>query len=155
MRFKGLLTTLAAAVLAVSICAIPANAASPDTSDTTWKYTWSDSAGRYQYTPTRQKGNTTPVYIKTVEYTLPYNGYYASTYYGYSASGATYKASTGEYWIGNYTPYTIRANATSVSQADKYVRIRGHYTDKTYTWGDCTIKWSPDTANPSKYASLN
>lgn len=64
-------------------------------------------------------------------------------------------ASASEYWINNYTAYVIRANGTSVSQIGKYVRIRGHYSDTTYSWGDCKIAWSPDTTNASNYTYLN
>lgn len=152
MKIKKKLALCLAAIMMVSALAIPASAA--NTTDSYYTYEWS-STNRYDYTPTRHKDNSTPVYIKTQEYTLPYGGYYAGTYYGTTSSNATNKASAAEYWIGNYTPYTIRANGTSVSQAGKYVRIRGHYQDTTYSWGDCQIAWSPDTANASNYTSLN
>lgn len=75
--------------------------------------------------------------------------------YGTTANNATKFASASEYWINNYTAYVIRANGTSVSQIKKYVRIRGHYSDTTYSWGDCKIAWSPDTTNASNYTYLN
>ena len=75
--------------------------------------------------------------------------------HGTTANNATKFASASEYWINNYTAYVIRANGTSVSQIKKYVRIRGHYSDTTYSWGDCKIAWSPDTTNASNYTYLN
>lgn len=153
MKTKSFLATCLATLAIASVMVIPASAA--NTSDTPHKYQWSNTTSRYDYTPARHKENATPVYIKTQAYTLPYGGYYAGTYYGTSTTNAYNRASASEYWIGNYTAYTIRANGTSIPQAGKYVRIRGHYADTTYTWGDCTIAWSPDTTNPANYTSLN
>lgn len=152
MKPKRLLALLMAVVTVVSVFTISASAA--NTEDTYYTYTWNNYS-RYDYTPTRNKTNATPVYIKTQEYTLPYNGYYARTLYGTTANNATKFASASEYWINNYTAYVIRANGTSVSQIKKYVRIRGHYSDTTYSWGDCKIAWSPDTTNASNYTYLN
>ena len=138
----------------VSVLVIPVSAA--NTSDTKYKYEWTSSA-RYDYTPPRKKTNSTPVYIKTVEYTLPYGGYYVRTFYGPTSTNASSPASLEEYWIGNYTAYTIRSNAASKDTEwdNTYIRIRGHYTETAYSWGDCTTLWSPDTANASQYVSLN
>lgn len=152
MKPKRLLALLMAVVAVVSVFTISASAA--NTEDTYYTYSWKSNS-RYDYTPTRNKTNATPVYIKTQEYTLPYNGYYARTLYGTTADNATKFASASEYWINNYTAYVIRANGTSVSQIKKYVRIRGHYSDTTYSWGDCKIAWSPDTTNASNYTYLN
>ena len=152
MKPKRLLALLMAVVTVVSVFTISASAA--NTEDTYYTYSWKRNS-RYDYTPTRKKMNATPVYLKTQEYTLPYNGYYAKTLYGTSSQSANLSASASEYWINNYTAYVIRANGTSVSQIGKYVRIRGHYSDTTYSWGDCKIAWSPDTTNASNYTYLN
>ena len=152
MKPKRLLALLMAVVTVVSVFTISASAA--NTEDTYYTYSWKSNS-RYDYTPTRKKMNATPVYLKTQEYTLPYNGYYAKTLYGTSSQSANLSASASEYWINNYTAYVIRANGTSVSQIGKYVRIRGHYSDTTYSWGDCKIAWSPDTTNASNYTYLN
>ena len=151
MKPKRLLALLMAVVTVVSVFTISASAA--NTEDTYYTYSWKSNS-RYDYTPTRKKMNATPVYLKTQEYTLPYNGYYAKTLYGTSSQSANLSASASEYWINNYTAYVIRANGTSVSQIGKYVRIRGHYSDTTYSWGDCKIAWSPDTTNASNYTYL-
>ena len=129
MKPKRLLALLMAVVTVVSVFTISASAA--NTEDTYYTYSWKSNS-RYDYTPTRKKMNATPVYLKTQEYTLPYNGYYAKTLYGTSSQSANLSASASEYWINNYTAYVIRANGTSVSQIGKYVRIRGHYSDTTY-----------------------
>lgn len=152
MKPKRLLALLMAVVTVVSVFTISASAA--NTEDTYYTYSWKSNS-RYDYTPTRKKTNATPVYLKTQEYTLPYNGYYAKTLYGTSSQSANLSASASEYWINNYTAYVIRANGTSVSQTGKHVRIRGHYSDTTYSWGDCQIAWSPDTTNASNYTYLN
>lgn len=152
MKPKRLLALLMAVVTVVSVFTISASAA--NTEDTYYTYSWKSNS-RYDYTPTRKKMNATPVYLKTQEYTLPYNGYYAKTLYGTSSQSANLSASASEYWINNYTAYVIRANGTSVPQTGKYVRIRGHYSDTTYSWGDCKIAWSPDTTNASNYTYLN
>ena len=152
MKPKRLVALLMAVVTVVSVFTISASAA--NTEDTYYTYSWKSNS-RYDYTPTRKKINATPVYLKTQEYTLPYNGYYAKTLYGTSSQSANLSASASEYWINNYTAYVIRANGTSVSQIGKYVRIRGHYSDTTYSWGDCKIAWSPDTTNASNYTYLN
>ena len=152
MKPKKLLALLMAVVTVVSVFTISASAA--NTEDTYYTYSWKSNS-RYDYTPTRKKTNATPVYLKTQEYTLPYNGYYAKTLYGTGSQSANLSASASEYWINNYTAYVIRANGTSVSQTGKYVRIRGHYSDTTYSWGDCQIAWSPDTTNASNYTYLN
>lgn len=152
MKPKRLLALLMVVVTVVSVFTISASAA--NTEDTYYTYSWKSNS-RYDYTPTRKKTNATPVYLKTQEYTLPYNGYYAKTLYGTSSQSANLSASASEYWINNYTAYVIRANGTSVSQTGKYVRIRGHYSDTTYSWGDCQIAWSPDTTNASNYTYLN
>ncbi len=68
---------------------------------------------------------------------------------------ATKKASASEYLINDYNSYVIRANGTNVTQSGKYVRIRGHYSDTTYSWGNAQIAWSPDTAPQSGLISLN
>lgn len=149
MKAKRTLALLLAAIMMVSVLAIPASAA--NSSDTDHTYRWSDSTSRYDYTPGRPKEDSSFVYIKTEKGTLPYNGYYAATQY---KSGSTfYAASAGEYLINDYWAYTIRPNGTTVSQVGKYVRIRGHYSDRTYTWGDCKIVWSPDTVGT--YPTLN
>lgn len=149
MKVKKTLALLLAAIMMVSALAIPASAA--NTTDTYYTYQWSDSTSRYDYTPARAKEDSSYVYIKTQEYTLPYNGFYAATQY---KSGSTfYAASAGEYRINDYVARTIRPNGTGVSQVGKYVRIRGHYSDRTYTWGDCQIAWSPDTTG--SYPTLN
>lgn len=152
MKPKRLLALLMVVVTVVSVFTISASAA--NTEDTYYTYSWKSNS-RYDYTPTRKKTNATPVYLKTQEYTLPYNGYYAKTLYGTGSQSANLSASASEYWINNYTAYVIRANGTSVSQTGKYVRIRGHYSDTTYSWGDCQIAWSPDTTNASNYTYLN
>jgi hypothetical protein len=152
MKPKRLLALLMAVVTVVSVFTISASAA--NTEDTYYTYSWKSNS-RYDYTPARKKTNATPVYLKTQEYTLPYNGYYAKTLYGTGSQSANRSASASEYWINNYTAYVIRANGTSVSQTGKYVRIRGHYSDTTYSWGDCKIAWSPDTTNASNYTYLN
>ena len=152
MKPKRLLALLMAVVTVVSVFTISASAA--NTEDTYYTYSWKSNS-RYDYTPTRKKMNATPVYLKTQEYTLPYNGYYAKTLYGTGSQSANRSASASEYWINNYTAYVIRANGTSVSQTGKYVRIRCHYSDTTYSWGDCQIAWSPDTTNASNYTYLN
>lgn len=76
MKPKRLLALLMAVVTVVSVFTISASAA--NTEDTYYTYSWKSNS-RYDYTPTRKKMNATPVYLKTQEYTLPYNGYYAKT----------------------------------------------------------------------------
>ena len=71
-RQKYLLALLMAVVTVVSVFTISASAA--NTEDTYYTYSWKSNS-RYDYTPTRKKMNATPVYLKTQEYTLPYNGY--------------------------------------------------------------------------------
>lgn len=109
MKPKRLLALLMAVVTVVSVFTISASAA--NTEDTYYTYSWKSNS-RYDYTPTRKKMNATPVYLKTQEYTLPYNGYYAKTLYGTSSQSANLSASASEYWINNYTAYVIRANGT-------------------------------------------
>ncbi len=151
MKLKRLLAVCLAAIMMVSALAIPASAA--NTSNTYYTYKWSDDTSRYDYTPARPKENSSYVYIKTIESTLPFNGYHTATQYR-SAGGSTfYAASASEYLINDYLAHNIRPNGTSVSQVGKYVRIRGHYSDRTYTWGDCQIEWSPDSTRV--YTLLN
>ena len=83
MKPKRLLALLMAVVTVVSVFTISASAA--NTEDTYYTYSWKSNS-RYDYTPTRKKMNATPVYLKTQEYTLPYNGYYAKTLYGTSST---------------------------------------------------------------------
>ena len=150
---KVLAVMVVAATMATGMCSITASAG--NTTDTEFKFEWSNSGGRFDYTPYRYKEDNTYVYIKTVANTLPYNGYYAKTLYRNSGSNISYSASASEYRINNYTAYTIRSDAVLGSMTGKYVRIRGHYKDTTYSWGDVTILWSPDTANQSNYPTLN
>lgn len=152
MKPKRLLALLMAVVTVVSVFTISASAANTD--DTYYIYNWTSSS-RYDCTGARKKDNTSPVYIKTQEYTLPYNGYYARTLYGTKMDNATNFASAHEYWINDYVAYVIRADGTKVSQSGKFVRIRGHYDDATYSWGNCQIAWSPDTQNYNSYPVLN
>ena len=107
MKPKRLLALLMAVVTVVSVFTISASAA--NTEDTYYTYSWKSNS-RYDYTPARKKTNATPVYLKTQEYTLPYNGYYAKTLYGTGSQSANRSASASEYWINNYTAYVIRAN---------------------------------------------
>lgn len=154
MKKFQLIPAAAALTMAVSLMAVPASAA--NTSDIEYKYKWTSSS-RVDYTDPAQKEDSTAVYIKNIPYTLPYNGYYVKTYYGSSENTVTSPASKTEYYLNDYIAHIIKSNnvATGTNMAGKYVRIRGIYTDKTYSWGDCTIYWSPDTANESRYASLN
>lgn len=154
MKKIHFLPTIAVLAVAVSLMAVPAAA---DTQDKYYTYEWSDSTSRIDYTEAYKKDDSTAVYIKTVSYTLPYNGYYVKTYYGSSKNAATSPASKGEYYLNDYIAHIIKSNnvATGTSMAGKYVRIRGRYSDRTYSWGNCKIAWSPDTANESRYASLN
>lgn len=145
----SILLALLAIVSCLSICASAAN-----TGDSVYTYTW-NSNSRYDYTNARKKSNATYTYVKAVYDTLPYNGFYASTYYGTGVYAATKKASASEYLINDYNPYVIRPNRTSVTMSGKYVRIRGHYSDITYSWGNAQIAWSPDTAPQSGLIYLN
>lgn len=152
MRAKRIIATILAALSIASVSSLSASAA--NTADTYYTYTWSTS--RYDFTPTRQKTNNTPVYLCAINNSLPYQGFYASTFYAFNSyTTASNKASASEYLVNDYNGHTIRANGTSVAQKGKYVRIRGHYACTTYSYGDCTIAWSPDTANASSYSSLN
>lgn len=152
MIFKKTFAIISSVIIASSMFAISASAA--NTQDSYYTYTWSGNQ-RFDYTPTRYKQDTSPVYIKVVNDSLPYGGFYAGTYFGTGSSSATRKASASEYLVSNCEAHTIRPNGTSVSQKNKWVRIRGHYSNTTYSWGDCTIAWSPDTQNAYLYSSLN
>ncbi len=152
MKHKRIIAIISSIIIASSMLTLTASAA--NTGDTYYTYSWSNGS-RYDYTPARYKYDTTPVYQCVINSSLPYGGYYASTFYGYNSSSATNKASASEYLVDDYYGHTIRPNGTSVSQKNKWVRIRGHYRDTTYSWGDCTIAWSPDTANAYNYSSLN
>ena len=152
MNFKKLLAIMLTTISLVSALSLSASAA--NTSDTYYKYTWTNSS-RYDFTPARKKADTSYVYLCAVSDTLPVGGFYASTFYGTSSSSATKKASASEYIVKNYKGYTIRPNGTSVSQKNKWVRIRGHYANTSYTWGDAAIAWSPDTYNQGAYSTLN
>ncbi len=152
MLKKRIFAIISSVVIASSMLAVSASAA--NTGDTYYTYSWSNG-NRYDYTPARYKYDNTPVYLCATDGSLPYGGFYASTYYGTSSSSATNKASAFEYLVNDYNGRTIRANGTSVSQKNKWVRIRGHYKNTTYSWGDCRIAWSPDTANAYNYSSLN
>jgi ABC-type oligopeptide transport system substrate-binding subunit len=152
MSKKRFMSLLFCAVLALSCLSCTVSAA--NTSDSIYTYTW-NSNSRIDYTNARKKQNATKVYIHAVENTLPYNGFYASTYYGTGLYTATNKASASEYKINSYGHFVIRPNGTSVNQSGKYVRIRGHYTDTKYSWGDAQIAWSPDTAPQSGLINLN
>lgn len=152
MKFKKSVSLLFAAIFVISCFSICASAA--NTSDSVYTYTW-NSNSRYDYTNARKKSNATPTYVKAVYDTLPYNGFYASTYYGTGIYTATKKASASEYLINDYISYVIKPNGTSVTMSRKYVRIRGHYSDTTYSWGNAQIAWSPDTAPQSGLVYLN
>ncbi len=149
---RKIIAIISSVIIASSMLAVSASAA--NTQDTYYTYTWSNGA-RYDYTNARYKYDTTPVYLCTINSSLPAGGFYASTFYGTSSSSATNKASAGEYLINDYWGHTIKPNGTSVSQKNKWVRIRGHYSNTNYSWGDCTIAWSPDTAGAYNYSSLN
>ena len=144
-----------ACILLLSAMALPASAA--NTTDTQYLYEWSDSTSRYDYTPERVKQDDSPIYIKTVYETLPHGGYYAMAMYKMTPTEAVtrYQASRGEYLINDYAAYIINTDNVSQNLTGKFALIRGHYKNTTYTWGDCTILWSPDTANASAYPSLN
>ncbi len=152
MIFKKALAIISSVIIASSMLTISASAA--NTGDTYYTYSWSNGS-RYDSTPARYKYNNTPVYLCAIDNTLPYGGFYASTFYGTSSSNTPNKASASEYLVNDYLGHTIRANGTSVSQKNKWVCIRGHYKNTTYSWGDCRIAWSPDTANAYNYSSLN
>ena len=152
MKTKRILAVFFTALSLVSVMSLSASAA--NTGDTYYTYSWTSNS-RYDYTPTRYKYDTSFVYLRAVSDTLPVGGFYASTFYGTSSSTATKKASASEYIVNNYNGYTIRPNGTSVSQKNKYVRIRGHYTNTNYSWGNATIAWSPDTYNQGAYSTLN
>ncbi len=152
MKFKKSVSLLFAAIFVISCFSICASAA--NTSDSVYTYTW-NSNSRYDYTNARQKSNSTTVYVNAVYDTLPYNGFYASTYYGTGLYNATKKASASEYLVNDYNSYVIRSNGTNVTLTGKYVRIRGHYSDTTYSWGNAQIAWSPDTAPQSGLIYLN
>lgn len=157
-KVKRMLGLCLACVLMVSVIALPASAANTD--DTKFTYEWNDDSfpqSRYDYTPERIKQEDSPVYIKTVEYTLPYGGYYAMAMYkaDSSASSPRQLASRSEYLIADYAAYIINTDNVGSSLAGKYALLRGHYSDRTYSWGNCTIKWSPDTWKPELYPSLN
>ncbi len=152
MKLTKLISLLLGILMIVSCLSICTSAA--NTSDSVYTYTWNANS-RYDYTNARQKKNATTVYVNAVYDTLPYNGFYASTYYGTGLYTANKKASASEYLINDYNSYVIRANGTNVTQSGKYVRIRGHYSDTTYSWGNAQIAWSPDTAPQSGLIYLN
>ena len=155
---KNTLKKIAACVVAVTSLAVGVgslNVSAANTTDATFTFEWSNDTSRYDYTGWRLKSDSTYVYMKTVENTLPYNGFYVRTQYRYPGETVAYSASASQYLVNDYVAYVIRPNGTTVSQINKYVRIRGYYSDTTYTWGDATIKWSPDTANQNNYVRLN
>lgn len=152
MKHKKIFAIILSIIIASSMLTLTASAA--NTGDTYYTYSWSNGS-RYDYTPARYKYDTTPVYLCVSNSSLPYGGFYASTFYGTKSTAVTTKASASEYYINDYIGHTVKANGTSVSQKNKWVRIRGHYRDTTYSWGDCTIAWSPDTADVYNFSSLN
>lgn len=152
MKIKKTLAILLAALSIASVSSLSASAA--NTVDSHYTYTWSGNQ-RYDYTPARQKADSSPVYICAINNSLPASGFYAGTYYNNSESLSKKRASKGEYLVNDYAGHTIKSNAVSFSLKGKYVRIRGHYSNTNYSWGDCTIAWSPDTYNASGYSSLN
>lgn len=147
--YRKIISITFALVSLLSCLGLSASAA--NTTDTYYTYSWSGYNDRYAYTNARVKSNNSGVYVHVVDNSLPYNGFYASTFYGVSSNGATKKGSSSEYRINDYNHYVIRSgNIKSM-----YVRIRGHYKDTTYSWGNCTIAWSPDTASQSGLIYLN
>ena len=153
MKLKRMVATILVAISMVSSLCIPASAINSD--DTSHYYYWSNSVGRYKYTDARKKEDISGVYMHVTNNSLPSGGFYAATFYGSKSTNVTSWASASEYLVNNYKHYVIKSNGTSVSMKNKYVRIRGHYKDTTYSWGDCTIVWSPDTTSQSGLVYLN
>jgi hypothetical protein len=152
MKAKKAIMLIFTLAILISTLAVPASAA--NSNDTTYTYNWSGYQ-RYDYTPARYKTDNTYVYIKNQYGTLPLNGYYVSTFYGTSSTAVTNKASADQYLLNDYSSHTIRPTGTYVPQANKYVKIRGYYPLSSYSWGNSTIAWSPDTSNQWNYPSLN
>lgn len=151
MKVKRFMLVCLVVAMLVSALTVPASAA--NTQDTYYLYQWEGSK-QVDFTPGRVKQDSSPTYIKASYETLPIGGFWAGTYYGSSEDTATSnQASASDYLIDDYLAYTIRANAARESVVNKYVAIRGRYS--AYSWGNCTVAWSPDTANPSAYPSLN
>lgn len=160
---KRILALLCAVVMCLSVFAVSASAAprddgpgtavplydGPGTQDSYYTYKWSDSTSRYDYCNARTKYSTYPIYVRTEYSTLPYNGYYVKPYYGTTDSSAKANPATWtEYKINDYLAHTVNPAKDIVSPVNlinKYVCLRGHYTNTTYSWGDCKIAWSPDT----------
>lgn len=152
MKIKKIVAMLLVTISLVSTFAMSASAA--NTTDEYLTFSWT-SSDRYDYTSWRTKEDTTRTYIKTQASTLPYNGYYVQTEYKYLTFW-TKDASASSYLINDYVAYTISADSVGDSNmSGKTIRIVGNYKDTTYTWGDVTIAWSPDTSNQSAYTVLN
>ena len=152
MKLKKIISLAACTIVFASCMCINVSAA--NTSDTQTQYVWSSSK-KYDYTNARVKSDNSVVYLHPINESLPYNGFYAGTYYGTGKNNAKNKASKSEYHVGGYSNYVIRSDAATTSLKSMYVRIRGHYKDTTYSYGDCTILWSPDIKYQSGLVYLN
>lgn len=159
---KKILSILMVCALAVCMC-IPAFAAESSSTtnrsnhqDKTEQFVFNIENGQTDYTTWRKKDDNTPVYVKAVENTLPLGGFTIQSYYKTSLNQIR-PASTGQYRINDYKAHTIISdNARSwgdLDLTDKQVRLCGRYQNMQYTYGDVTIKWSPDTMG--QYPSLN
>lgn len=141
MKVKRLaIATLAMAML-ISVFAIPASAS--NSADTYYTYEWSDKTSRFDYTPSREKYNITPIYIKNQQGTLPYGGYYIRSMYGPTSSNVNQYGSTSKY-LNDCDGHKIANNLGTLSSMS-FARIQGNYKNTTYTWGNTKIAWSPDT----------
>lgn len=138
------LTAAAAAMLSVSAFAAEWGTSTVDHNDRTFKFIFNTSNNQTDHTTWETKDDNTNVYIKAVAYTLPSGGFTVQSQYK-NLVGLTSNASKGAYRINDYNEHSIRSDNVSGSLTGKKVRIEGGYKNMTCSYGDVTVKWSPDT----------
>lgn len=134
---KKFLCTFLVAIFAFSVITIPASAASgPGTVDSTEALQWTAKL-KYDSTTYRTKYMSGPTYFVTINNSLPVGGYDIQTMYAQNMGTPT----SPYFTIADYYKHTIQHNRNVVRYG---VCLHTHYPEERWSWGNVTIKWSPD-----------
>lgn len=154
MKIRRFVSALLAVCLLLSTVSLTAMA--KDNVDTKYKFYFSDEEGRIDHSTPRAKEDTSPIYFRTEYGTLPYKGYCISaySYWPSSTTHPSWQAYSSTYLINDYREYLLRCDLQQVHETCLII-LQGEYPFTTYSWGDVTIWWSPDSVDTGGLVTLD
>lgn len=130
---------LAALFLAVTLVCALAAPAFADTTDTYDQHYWSGN-DRFDATPYRTKDNSSRVYFRIANNSLPIGGVDFQSQLANVNGGYVY---SNWFPVTRNASYALNHNAGGLASG-RSVRLTTYYPATRYSWGHVALWWSPD-----------